>query len=138
MVLEWNGMVWYGMVWYGMVWYGMVWCGVVWYGMDGVVWCGMVWYGVVWCGMVWYGMAKTLKILNTVIGVRLFLGTWHSEYILCLDYINILLEEEPLKKFGFALVNRYVKPEYSLHACKKMALDLNDATRLDAREECWS
>ncbi|CAB4027711.1 Hypothetical predicted protein, partial [Paramuricea clavata] len=33
-------------------------------------------------------------------------GTWHSEYILCLDYINILLEEEPLKTFGFALINR--------------------------------
>jgi putative heme degradation protein len=111
-------MVWYGR--YGMIWYGI----------------GMVWYGMVWYGM--DGMAKTLKILNTVIGVRLFLGTWHSEYILCLDYINILLEEEPLKKFGFALINRYVKPEYSLHACKKLVLDLNDATRLDAREECWS
>ena len=35
-----------------------------------------------------------------------FLGTWHSEHLLCLDYINVLLEEEPLKKFGFSLISR--------------------------------
>ncbi|XP_028404230.1 germinal-center associated nuclear protein-like isoform X2 [Dendronephthya gigantea] len=33
-------------------------------------------------------------------------GTWQSESILCLDYINVLLEKEPLKTFGFALINR--------------------------------
>ena len=35
-----------------------------------------------------------------------FLGTWHSEHLLCLDYINVLLEKEPLKKFGFSLISR--------------------------------
>ena len=37
----------------------------------------------------------------------MYLGKWKTECVLCLDYINILLSEEPLKNFSFSLVNRY-------------------------------